>query len=418
MKNIILYLSLLTTSQAIAFDINLQGNSKTLKSVVEIEIADLRNEELNQRTLKEIKRRLWNLRVFSSVELSKISTRELSIIVKERWTLIPVVKFSSGGGSEYKAFGIFDINAFGTNTELGAQYETLNDRPAGVAWLRKPQFLEDRNLKFGMDLWSINRVRFFFDQNGELDGAFTLKRTRVNTFIEKKWSNDFYLLGFQYDYHIDGLSDFGLGDELLESNTNNNFQPDDSSINRWHTVYFNIGRLNFENHLVNGSQLALTSSLISISDSEDSIATSNSLTFKYYKLFKRHFNFAYQLRLQGNNSDKAQYASYLGGLSEVRGYEDGQFFDRFSWQSNIEQRFNLFENKLGIVQGVFFSDQAKEGESFQNILDSKQEILLSSGLGLRFISPKIFSFVARLDYAQTHTRFINRSLAFGIQQFF
>lgn len=418
MKNIILCISLLIASHANAFTINLQGNTKTSKSVVEIEISDLRNNKLDKKTLSEIKRRLWNLRVFSSVELSKSASDQLLINVKERWTLIPIVKFSSGGGSEYKAFGAFDINAYGTNTEVGAQYETLNDRPAGVLWLRKPQLFKDRNLQFGIDFWNINRVRFFFDQDGNFDGAFTLKRTRVNAFLEKKWDNDFYRLGFQYDYHIDEVSDFGLGEELLENNTENNFQPDDRSINRWHTAYFNIGRLNFKNYLVSGAQLALTSSLISISDSKDTIATANSLTFNYYKLFKRHFNFAYQLKLQGNNSDKIQYDSYLGGLSEVRGYKDGQFFDSFSWQSNIEQRFNLFENKLGVIQGVIFSDQAKEGESFQGILDSRDEILLSSGAGLRFISPKIFRFVARLDYAQTHTRFINQSLALGIQQFF
>ncbi|MAX67298.1 MAG: FtsQ-type POTRA domain-containing protein [Bacteriovoracaceae bacterium] len=228
-----------------AFDFKVKGNSKTSEDVVRIEIKDLLEQDLDDQVLNELKRRLWNLRVFSSVKVEKISENQILIQVEERWTTIPIAKFQGGGGSTYFTLGAYDINTFGSNTEIGAQYESLNNRPAGVLWLRKPQFLYDRNLKFGVDVWDINRIRYLFKRNGEDDGAYTLQRKKINLFTEKKWKNDQYLFGVQLEYHDDRVSDFGLTDEQIELNQLNGFSPDSDSISLWHSVYFHWGRLNY-----------------------------------------------------------------------------------------------------------------------------------------------------------------------------
>lgn len=410
--------SFILSQNSIALELEVKGNYKTHKDVIEVELQDiLKKNELASSDIAEAKRRIWNLRVFSEVDVN-YTKEKLSVVVDEIWTLIPIAKVTGGGGSLYYAVGAFDINAGGTNTEVGGQYESLNDRPAGVLWLRKPQFLKDRNLRFGVDLWSINRVRFFFKRNSEDDGAFTLIRKRYNSFIEKRWDNDFYSLIFQYDYHIDEISDFGVSDKNIDLNNLNNFEPNERSISRWHTLHFRIGRLNFQNYLVDGARLSLRSSLISISGDNAGDKSAHELRFQYYKLFENHHNFAWQFRVSGNNTEAIQYAEYVGGLGEVRGYRDGQFYSNTAWQNNVEYRVDLFEHKWAVLQGVIFSDQAKEGSTIKDLTESGDEIMLSTGVGVRFISPKIFSFVGRLDYAQTHTRTNDRGIAFGIQQFF
>lgn len=422
MQKYFILLCLILTSVAQAkIKLDLQGNSRTKKDVVRVEIKEfLDQDQLSDADIKEIDRRIWNLQIFSDVKISHTG-KDLKIKVEERWTTIPIAKFTGGGGTSYFALGVYDINTFGTYTEVGAQYESLNDRPAGVAWIRKPQFLGDRNLRAGVDIWSINRVRFFFDpENGDDAGAFTLQRQRFNSFIEKRWQNDFYTLGFNFEYQGDQISEMDLTDDLLEQNDEQGFEPDEKSVSRWFTTYFRVGRINFKNYLVEGTQASLQSSLVSVSDEIEDLQNLSSTNFsiQHFEVFDNLSNFAWQFRLNNNNLRQIQNFNYLGGFAEVRGYQDGQYFDNASWQNNIEYRFNMYERGWLVLQGAVFSDQGKEGSDLDNLFNRDEEILLSSGAGIRFISPKIFRFVARLDFAQTHTRSKQQGISFGIQQFF
>ena len=402
---------------SIAFEVVIRGNAKTHQDVILSELNDLLGQELDESLLKEANRRLWNLRVFSDVK-TKIIENKLEIEVKPRWTFIPIAKVAGGGGSTYYAVGAYDINLLGTYTEVGAQYESLNNRPAGVLWLRKPQFLRDRNLKLGVDFWSINRVRFFFKMNGDDNGAFTLNRKRANFFLEKKWQQDFYLFGLNFDYHQDEISDFGLTDEQKEQNQANSFEPGGKSVSRWFGSYFTVGRLNYQNYLIEGGQLRLQSYLVHTTGEQDKTFSDHLVQYNHYWLASNHHNTAFQIKVAGNNSELLQYQKYLGGLSEVRGYMDGQVYNEVYWQSNLEHRFDLYESPLLVLQGAVFTDQAKEGVDVSDVLNNKNEIMLSSGAGIRFISPKIYRFVGRLDFAQTHTRYVSQGISFGIQQFF
>jgi hypothetical protein len=421
MRRLLLILSIIINTNLYAkSSVLIEGNIKTKEKVILNEIKDLLESDNLTEHLNEIERRLWNLRIFSQVNLA-IENQKLIIKIQERWTTIPIGKFSGGGGTSYYALGLYDINSFGTNTEMGAQYESLNNRPAGVIWLRKPQYLNDRNLKIGFDLWSINRIRFFYNQtDGEDDGALTLQRKRYNGFIEKKFFNDHFNLGLQFDYQEDEISDFGLSDELKKQNTARNFKPDNRNISRFTSFYLDFGQINTKNYLQDGSQLSLKTSIAHLSSEKDSILSGNEMTLKSYKLWQNfnNMNFAWQFKLKSNNYNEIQNLNYLGGFEEVRGYMDGQYYGNATWQNNLELRQDFFENKYGVIQLAAFTDQAKEGEDLQDLTERKEEVLLSSGLGIRLISPKIFRFVGRIDYAQTHTRFVSQGISFGIQQFF
>lgn len=396
------------------------GNNKTDHNIIEIEIRDiLEKKALNPIDLKELKRRIWNLRIFSNVNIELVKDNEIIIRVEERWTTIPIAKFSGGGGSSYFALGIYDINSFGQNKEMGIQYESLNNRPAGVVWTRIPQFLNNRNLSFGIDIWSINRIRIFYDSiSRENIGALTLERKRFNLFSEIKWDNDFYRLGFQYDYHIDKISNFGLDQEQLQINEENKLELDKENINRWHSVYFHIGRLNYSNYLLDGGIFTFKTSLINSTERYESNLTYNESSFKYFKLFKNHHNIGWNFKFISHNLSQIQNLSYVGGFGEVRGYMDGQFYGNSSWQNNLEYRMDLYNLKNIVLQGAIFSDQGNVGDDVNNIFNKEDDFLLSSGFGVRFISPRIYRFVGRLDFSQTHTRSISQNVSFGIQQFF
>lgn len=413
----ILLFILLIPQLAHAFKYKIVGNDKTRDKVIIREIKDLIPNPANEEILKIIDRRLWNLRIFSKVEISKDQDTVI-IKVKERWTFIPIAGYISGGGTTYYALGAYDINTLGTNTETGIQYERLNNYPAGMIWFRKPQFLENRNLLFGVDLESISRIRKLFERDGDTDGAFTLRRKRVNTYLERKWDDDFYKVGLQLDYHGDFVSDNDLTSEQLEENQENSFFPEEDSINLWKTIYFAAGRLNFENYLMHGKQFRIKFSHISTSADQNFDSYEVTARYNYYHLFKNRSNFAFQVLISQTDIKLRQYLNYLGGLSEVRGYRDGQFYDQGYIQANIEQRFDLTKIKFVQFQGVVFSDLANEASSIGEAIENFGEPLFSAGFGVRLIVPKIYRFVGRLDFAQTFTRFQDKSFAIGIQQFF
>jgi hypothetical protein len=249
---VVLYFPFLLASASSGIKIN--GNTKTDEQVIRSEIHDLlKNGKLSKNDIAEVKRRLWNLRIFSKVDVISTKDGEFSINIEERWTTIPIFKYSTGGSSKYMAIGLYDINTFGLNVETGAQYESLNDKAAGVVWLRKPNFMNNRNLKAGIDLWNINRSTALYEHNSTQErSAYTLEQQKVSSFLEYKWNQDFYLIGVNYTYNKDDISDFGLSEQRIEINKKNGFVPNNENINRWHTIYFHIGNLNYKNYLLEG----------------------------------------------------------------------------------------------------------------------------------------------------------------------
>lgn len=400
------------------FTVKVYGNNRTSDNVIINEVRDLVHFDLSSSIALEVKRRIWNLQTFSSVKVL-IQNKSIEIFVKERWTTIPIAKFSSGGGTSYSAFGFFDINTLGLYKEVGVQYEQLNGAPAAVVWYRDSQFLSDRNLKVGIDLWNFNRVRSFYDTGGDEIGAYTLRRRRANIFFERKTNDDRMTFGGRFDLHNDDISDFGLSNEVKSKNRANNFQFESKDQSIFYSLYFKYGRLDIQNYLVSGFQASSYISLQDFKNRDSNIFTTNlRINIKAYHLRENHFNFGWQFQVISDSNDQIQYQNYIGGFSEVRGYRDGQFYDQAYWQNNLEFRFDILESSLAVIQGIVFNDVAKEGRTISAVSKSKDEVLLSSGFGMRFISPKIYSFVGRVDYAITHTRFIDQNLSLGVQQFF
>ncbi|MDA8792301.1 hypothetical protein N9N67_03595 [Bacteriovoracaceae bacterium] len=408
---------------ALSFNFTFIGSEKTKRKAIEIELKDLKNHSLNNKTINEIKNRLWNMRIFSQVMVRKTKKNHLVILVQDRWTLIPIFKATSGGGSEYMAIGAYDVNFLGHYFELGGQYESLNGQPAGVLWYRNPQFNKNRLLKIGVDLWSINRIRFFFDGDGEESFYYTLKRNKINVFLEKSSSNNEFSQGIGINSERDVLSETGLSDLQKEQNDEVGFEIDQSGETHSPYLYFTWGRLFYKNYLVFGQELSARVDFHPnhfknrFDESTTGSYVSQNLNFKKYFL-KNRKNFAWNFNYFSTSHPQIQYFSFLGGFGEVRGYQDGQFYDKTSWQNNFEYRFDLTEISRFTIQGVLFTDQGKVEEDLSELIYSKNQILLSSGLGVRIISPSIYRFVGRIDYAQTHTRYMNREVSIGVQQFF
>lgn len=405
----------------------ISGNSKTSDKVIIRELDVKQGQKMTTVDIKESYLRLFNLRIFSEVEfdLNEVGPNEseLKIRVKERWTLIPIAKLTGGGGTTQYTLGAYDINVAGEYLELGAQYENLNGASGFVHWFRNPRLFGTR-IRSGYDIWNTTRNRLIFNSDVE-DGetadevaAYTVTRQRYNFFLAKEFVY-WFIWGVGVDHTRMITSDDGLDNEFIAKNAQAGFEiPDELSEYAAYTN-FRLGRLNFTNYLVEGfqSDIEFRYADAGVGGNESSYRiTQNTRAFF---LLPHEQNIGLNFRTGHSNSKNFQNNFFVGGFENVRGFQDGQFFDKHFWQSNAEYRVTSYKQKWFVVQNNFFYDIGNVGEDADQLFfGSNEEPFQSVGAGVRIISPEIFRFNLRIDVAQGLN--YNRALdiSFGLQQFF
>ena len=125
--------------------------------------------------------------------------------------------------------------------------------------------------------------------------------------------------------------------------------------------------------------------------------------------------FSQRVQIGLTDTNILQHWNYLGGLESIRGYADNRFATKNYWLSNSELRHFTFENPNYIMQSVVFVDALGIDESDRSI---QNITALSAGVGARFIFPKIYRLILRIDYAKPIANEDEQFVNFGIQQFF
>ncbi|MEQ1724295.1 MAG: hypothetical protein ABL930_14080, partial [Pseudobdellovibrio sp.] len=367
-------------------------------------------DKLNEENLNAAIVRLKNLQIFSKVDYKfddQLCNLELNLV--EKWTTIPILKFGSGGGTKYYILGLYDVNVFGTYQEVGGQYENFQNNNSFVLWYRNPQVINDR-FKLGFDVWDIMREKLVYTSEGERIGGYTLNRRKLNLFTEYKMLDNL-TLGAAVEKNDDLVEQKTLSDEVLNENLVNNINISQANTNYIITsLYAKLGTLNYDNELVDGYLFSHTYQLIN-NQSAVSLYQRNLSEFQFFKTLFDDDTFASRFTYVNQNTSDVSQAIDVGGLSEVRGYFDGQFRTNELRFLNLEYRKKVFElgTKLKI-QAVLFYDRAQVGKTLVN--------LESSGLGVRFISPDIYRLNLRFDYVFKTQSEKSQVLSFGLQQFF
>lgn len=360
---------------------------------------------------------LRNMNLFSKVEFEQTKnadeTVDLKIQLTERWTTIPILKFSSGGGINRTTVGLYDPNIFGTFTESGAQFESFSGANSYIAWLKKPRLFSTRN---GLDLqyWDTSRQRAKYDSTATdpiVVNGFLQKRRRLVVGFNYEYSP--YLLGgLFYEHHKDEFSRDLLDDEIkaisltipLPSRTQFDFFG----------ARLTLGRIEEYNAVVNGLRALLSVQKgISRNDSAKDFWQTD-ITIDYYKTLGR-FTFAQRGLMGTTTTDAIQYWFYLGGLDRIRGFSDNRFAGRNFLLSNSELRYVAHQTSWSILQTVVFSDILNVSERSKNIFDVSAA---SIGGGVRIILPKFYKLAFRFDIAEPIKKNDDIKFSFGVQQFF
>lgn len=412
MRFLLITLILFYPSLTYSAEVQVKGNKKTNQDTI-LSISKLNtNQTLSSKELQLAKQRLLRTGIFSDVSIIKEGD-SITINVQERWTLIPIVKFSSGGGVSQLTAGVYEANFLGDISQLGAQYERLEDTNSGIFWYKTPHLYEDQ---YGLDLqfWEINRLRTKYDQaadNPTVSNGFLHTRSKLHLGVTKNLS-DIIRPQLFYEFHGDRFSDRLVPEQALGTVKTKGLPPNSTL----HFAGIGINYDDLKRDAVFAKGLALNAEFKYglAEESEIKKFFKTDFDLRYYKMI-RNITLAQRFKIGFTNTEVLQYWNYFGGLESIRGFADNRFAGRYYWLSNSEARVPLVKKPSWILEGVSFVDLIGVSEYFK---DSVNLTAASVGLGSRIILPKIYRFVFRLDFAKPLKKDDNNEISFGVQQFF
>ena len=419
----------------------IEGLGRTKRRVVTRELLFEEGDYASMAQVRESVQRLLNLGLFREVDWELVSrkiptpdgmppelnpkrpSRVLIIRVDERWTLLPFFSFSQGGGLTSLVMGASDLNLTGRYLTLGFQYSRfgLSDqffRLGGAAnsygvWFRQPRFL-DTYTSAGLQLWSSIRLRSIYNDAGDREGGFTLQRRFAALQFQRELLPWFFV-GSTLSLLDDQFSFEFLPDSIVDAQTTNFGGPPESLRSTILRGYMRFGRVNRDDFYYDGWSVNLSMAHADKVLGGDTRFSTMSTAVGYYKKLPLRSNLAFRALGAFTNAEEIQFQNYIGGLDRVRGYRDSRFRGPMAWSANLEYRVAPLARPWFTLQGVTFVDGGAAADSITGL---GQFDALSVGGGVRVISPKIYSFVARLDYAYPLINGTGGNISFGAQQFF
>ena len=392
--------------------IHISGNKRTQESVI-LDQSGLKKGLVSKEQIEKGIQEIYKTQLFSHVTYTLEENNILKIKVRERWTTIPIFKVTSGGGVRQLTLGVYDPNMFGRHIEMGGQYNRLENTQSGVLWLKKP--LWNSKGRLNLQVWHTNRLLTKYEQDEELPVIKTgFLRTRKQYFVEidRKLKEKIRGRVF-YMFNDDRFSDRFVSDEVKEKLEEEGLPP----ASRYHFAGIGITLSNLELYPTGpeGNILGLTYRYALSRKKNLSDFWKFDLDYRVYCKTQWGATLAQRFSTGFSNTETLSYWYYLGGFDKIRGFVDNRFSGKHFWLSNSEYREMLWEKSWAVIQGVFFVDVASGQKRFKELTTISGA---STGLGIRVIVPKIYRFVARLDYAQAIKSKDDVKISFGVQQFF
>lgn len=399
----------------------------TKPNVVTRELSFGEGEIATRREIEQSVQRLRNLGIFRIAEYELLDRRirlpdgtlpkaeeehrVLLITVDERWTLIPFGTFAAGGGTFSLTTGLYDINLLGRYIQLGGQYQHFAGTNSFALWGADPRFLGER-IYLGGSIAQTNRINFFYDHAGEVEGAHLRLRQSANLSLNYEWLR-WLRSGLSLSFASDRYSTDLLSEELASLELQRGLPE------RAHYLTLGVsttlGRIDADSFLRRGVSVGWGASAARAGIASNLDYLDNVLQMIGFVILPLRSNFGLRLGVGQTTVDRPEYEYFVGGFNILRGFLHRRFRGSHYWYGNAELRVPSIDTRWLVIQHVGFLDAAGIGSDFSALgeLDG-----MASGVGLRILSPKIFSLIARFDYAWSIVGEGGSSLSFGAGQFF
>ncbi len=383
---------------------------KTIYKLLETSVGDGLDSLIIHKDVTQLKRLPFVYHVdFTVVDLGK-STYRVVYNVEENFSIIPQVNFWSTTGRRlaYK-IGVDDYNFLGRGIQLGAFYQQNGFDSYGVFFKDPFLFSKKFGLAFNYLDWSSEEPLYFEDNSANY-----------------KYQNKSYELMLLYQFDI--KNQVAVGVNLFEENYHyisgfvSDYVPQALSVDKQLLkLLYTYDKLNYHYHYISGFKNQLYVQYVTTGNAyqDDFFITWNDAF--YFKRVGDKGNWANRLRIGLSSNVNSPFAPFaLDNNVNLRGV--GILVDRGTgsivW--NSEYRYTAYDKKSWALQANIFTDIGSwrtPGGSLTDFISS-ENIGVYSGVGLRFITKKIFNAIFRIDYGYGLTRNASRGFVFGIGQYF
>ncbi len=381
---------LLIAQEAQIQRIEIAGNKRTKTSYLKRFIKQKPGNAIDSLLIESDLRRLRTLAGVQDVryEIASNDTGNvLTYTIAERYTLLPVGDFGITKNNFWIGVGLMESNLAGRGIYLYGFYRYnknhtvhaifRNPYIAGTNWGTELQIKRLPTMETATD--TVEMLNLFFDLSAAVQYEF-------------RYENDL-LVGLSYreqsyKYVLD----------------NNTYYDDNSSPTRKSVVPFatwELSRLDYHNYFVDGWRNNMHLEMAIPFSGSDKLIILFYDELRYYKRLGKRGNFASRLLAGISNEDQTVFSPFIAdsyynfrgiGYRAAKGNTVGLI--------NLEYRFSVYENKIGGIQTVIFSDTGfltknnTENESF-SLTNSFHSY---AGPGLRFIYKKAYNAVLSIDY--------------------
>lgn len=405
------------------------GNVRThttflLRRLLVKEGALLRPEEL-ERSVQNLK----NTKLFKDVRVEFVPVGDADVVVQvhldELWTTIPVLLFSTGGGSVLILAGIVEANLFGYGAVGYLTYQYLDGTNSWTGQLKHPDIL-DTGFELMPFFWleeKNNEVRTYNAQNDLLAG-FTSHQQTYGATLRKPFSLNSNIaplvtpgLGVRYsDWRF---SEDELSDEAKIANDRNGFTLPKRHARAYGSAELQLGQVDFNGNMADGATFLYRYTL-----GEPVIKTAGRfqeqfILARYFRSLPYDVLLAARYEWQRRHSSSAGDEDMLGGLFHVRGLPNDVFRGQTLWMLNVEARRIVHKQQYVHWQLAAFTDAGDTGRTrTQPSAEYRPKGAAHSvGGGVRVLFPDISELAVRIDYGWLLSPFRASGLSLGLVQF-
>ncbi|QTD38862.1 outer membrane protein assembly factor [Polaribacter batillariae] len=397
--------------------VKIKGHKRLKISYLQSVILTQKNKPLDSLKIEEDIIFLKRLPAISNVsyQVNKIQENNYEVLftIEENFTIIPEINLWTTTNNQFSyKLGLYDYNFLGRNITFGGFYQNNGFDSYAINFRAPNLFSKKWGVAINHQDWKSEEPLYFGDKTANyLYNNISFEVLALHQ-INLKNSFDFGFNFFSEKYkYLSGATDASIPQNL----------DLDKILLK---LVYSYDSLNYFFQYVTGFKSVLYAQYV-ITENDfqnDFLIAWND--FFYYRRIGAKGNWANRLRFGLSSNDKTPFAPFaLDNNINLRGV--GILVDRGTGSIvlNTEYRHTIYDKGWLAIQTNMFTDAGSWRNPGGELNDffKEKNIRIYSGIGLRFISKKIYNATFRIDYGFSLLNSKNNSkggLVFGIGQYF
>jgi len=405
-------LQIVFSQEKIISEVIIKGNEKTKIRFLEKILKTKSGQVLDSLQLNEditVLKRLSSVSNASYQVLSNENLHKVVIQIEENFTVIPDISFWSATNNVFAyKLGIYEYNFLGRNITIGGFYQNNGFNTSALNFKAPNLFSKKWGLEINYQNWKSEEPLYF--DNRTANYLYNNISTEVLGLYQIDFKNK---ISF-------GVNVFKEKYEYLSGATSNRIPQSLKVDKRLLKLVYTYDNLKYYYQYISGFKSEFYGQYVTSNNDFQKTFLIGWNDFFYFDRLGKKGNWANRLRIGLATNNDSPFAPFaLDNNVNIRGV--GILVDRGTGVVllNSEYRYTLYDKKKIAIQSNGFLDAGtwrNPGGGF-NDFGKIENMQFYSGLGLRFISKKIYNATFRIDYGFS-LRDDSRGLVFGLGQYF